>query len=48
MDDDTVCCDWCGDEYPPEEMATAELCQECIHVADLGGDEDDPVNGRDG
>ena len=34
MDDDTVCCEWCGEEFAPEEMATAELCHECVEVAD--------------
>lgn len=34
MDDDTVCCEWCGDEFVPEEMATEALCHECAEVAD--------------
>lgn len=33
-EEDMICCAWCGDEYPPEQMATAELCAECIEVAD--------------
>jgi len=35
MDDDMVCCEWCGDEFPPEEMATPGLCSECIEVAEF-------------
>jgi hypothetical protein len=35
MDDDLVCCEWCGDEFVPEEMATEALCQECVETADL-------------
>jgi len=38
MDDDFVCCEWCGEEYIPEDMATPELCHECVEVADFGGD----------
>lgn len=30
-----VCCEWCGENKKPEQMATEFLCDECIHVADL-------------
>jgi len=32
--DDMYCCEWCGDEYLHEEMATLGLCIECYDVAD--------------
>lgn len=36
MDDDTVCCEWCGEEFTPEEMATAEICHDCVEVVEDG------------
>ncbi|PTQ64470.1 hypothetical protein C8J45_103320 [Sphingomonas sp. PP-CE-3G-477] len=29
-----ICCQWCGDMFPPEKMATAGLCESCVDVAD--------------
>lgn len=33
-DDGMICCQWCGDEFPPEKMATAGFCEGCVEVAD--------------
>lgn len=35
---ETVCCEWCGDEFKPDEMETTALCQDCAEVADDDGD----------
>ena len=34
MSGEVLCCEWCGDEFPPEKMATLGLCHACVEVAD--------------
>jgi hypothetical protein len=29
-----LCCEWCGDEFSPKQMARLGLCIQCEDVAD--------------
>ncbi|TCM33784.1 hypothetical protein [Novosphingobium sp. ST904] len=40
MDDGMVCCECCGDDFAPEDMATAEFCHECIEAVDMQSEDE--------